>query len=127
MHPYTNQKKMVITGLMQQNKKRKKKEKEGKMYISKTIYDLNLQGCNIVKAKINNLDEIKRRFKNQNLTLVSDESQKDKLLTYGLVLECNSVRIKASGIVPSYVNELSSYQTEMGGCYARLELIIKLK
>ena len=61
------------------------------------------------------------------MIIVSDGSEKNTLLTYGVILECNGFILKASGVVASYIDELSSYRAEVGDIDIGLGIILELK
>lgn len=120
---YESNGKVMITGLDEEKEMESRKEK----YNINNIKEIRLEKWRIIKSNINNIETIKTLCSNQIMRIVSDGSHKENMLTFGVIIEYNGIRIEMAGTVPSYKEEVSSHRAEIDEINAGIELVEKLQ
>lgn len=81
----------------------------------------------IGRNNIISIDNIKKLCDREIITIVTDGSFKNKILTYVTEIMCNDLDINAAGILPSHKDKLSSHTAEIEKSCIGLEIVVWLQ
>lgn len=81
----------------------KQLDKTNDMINTQIIINIKVNEGSITFINKTEVGRLQERCRDKEVTIVSNGSQNNTLLTYGVVMECNGVIIHAARIVPSYV------------------------